>query len=58
MDKSRIAALRVFADLPAAELDELAAAMREVDVDAEPRSSRWTTMEPPSTSSNRERPMS
>jgi CRP-like cAMP-binding protein len=34
MDKSRIAALRVFADLPAAELDELAAAMREVDVDA------------------------
>jgi CRP-like cAMP-binding protein len=34
MDKSRIAALRVFADLPAAELDELAAAMREVDVEA------------------------
>jgi CRP-like cAMP-binding protein len=34
MDKSRIAALRVFADLPAAELDELAATMREVEVQA------------------------
>lgn len=34
MDTSRIAAVPVLADLPAAELDELAAAMGEVEVDA------------------------
>jgi CRP-like cAMP-binding protein len=34
MDTSRIAAFRIFADLPAAELDELSAAMHEVEVDA------------------------
>jgi CRP-like cAMP-binding protein len=34
LETSRIAAFPVFADLPAAELDELAAAMREVEVDA------------------------
>ena len=34
MDSSRIAAFLVFADLPAAELDELAAAMSEVDIEA------------------------
>jgi CRP-like cAMP-binding protein len=34
VDTSRIAALSVFADLPAAELDELAAVMTEVEVDA------------------------
>jgi len=34
VDTSRIAAFLVFADLPAAELDELAAAMREVEVEA------------------------
>jgi CRP-like cAMP-binding protein len=34
MDTSRIAATPVLADLPAAELDELAAAMGEVEVDA------------------------
>ena len=34
VDTSRIAALSVFADLPAAELDELAPAMREVEVEA------------------------
>ena len=34
MDTSRIAAFPVFADLPAAELDELAAAMSEVEVEA------------------------
>jgi CRP-like cAMP-binding protein len=34
MDTSRIAAIRVLADLPAAELDELAAAMREVNIEA------------------------
>ena len=34
MDTSRIAAFLVLADLPAAELDELAAAMSEVEVEA------------------------
>jgi CRP-like cAMP-binding protein len=34
VDTSRIAALRLFADLPAAELDELAGAMSEVEVEA------------------------
>jgi CRP-like cAMP-binding protein len=34
VDSSRIAAFQVFADLPAAELDELAAAMSEVDIEA------------------------
>ena len=34
MDSSRIAAFPDFANLPADELDELAAALREVDVDA------------------------
>ncbi|HEX2426619.1 MAG TPA: cyclic nucleotide-binding domain-containing protein [Gaiellaceae bacterium] len=34
MDTSRIAAFLVLADLPPAELDELAAAMREVEVGA------------------------
>ena len=34
MEPSRIAGFRVFADLPAAELERLAAAMSEVDVDA------------------------
>ena len=33
VDTSRIAAIQVLADLPAAELEELAAAMREVDVE-------------------------
>jgi CRP-like cAMP-binding protein len=33
MDTSRIAAFPVFADLPAAELDELAAAMNEVEIE-------------------------
>ena len=34
MDTSRIAAFPVFADLPAAEVDELAAAMNEVESEA------------------------
>jgi CRP-like cAMP-binding protein len=34
VDTSRISAFPVFADLPAAELDELAAAMGEVDIEA------------------------
>jgi CRP/FNR family transcriptional regulator, cyclic AMP receptor protein len=34
VDTSRIASFPVFADLPEAELDELAAAMSEVEVDA------------------------
>jgi CRP-like cAMP-binding protein len=34
MDASRLAAFPVFADLPAAELDVVAAAVREVDIDA------------------------
>jgi CRP-like cAMP-binding protein len=34
MDASRLAAFPVFADLPTAELDEVAAAVREVKVDA------------------------
>jgi CRP-like cAMP-binding protein len=34
VDTGRIAAFPVFADLPAAELDELAAAMREVEIEA------------------------
>ena len=34
METSRIAALTVFAELPEAELDELAAVMSEVEVDA------------------------
>ena len=34
MDSSRLAAFPLFADLPAAELDEVAATMREVEVDA------------------------
>jgi CRP-like cAMP-binding protein len=34
VDTSRIAAFPVFADLPAAELDELSAVMREVEVEA------------------------
>ena len=34
MDASRLAAFPVFADLPVAELDEVAAAVREVDLDA------------------------
>jgi CRP-like cAMP-binding protein len=34
MDTSRIAAFSVFADLPATELDELAGAMSEVEVEA------------------------
>ena len=34
MDANRIGAFRVFADVPAAELDEVAAVMREVDVEA------------------------
>jgi CRP-like cAMP-binding protein len=35
VDTSRLEAFSVFADLPAAELDEVAAAMREVDVEAD-----------------------
>jgi CRP-like cAMP-binding protein len=35
VDTSRIAAFPVFADLPAAELEEVAAAMREVDIEAD-----------------------
>ena len=34
MDRSRFAAIPILADLPAEELDELAAAMREVNTDA------------------------
>jgi CRP-like cAMP-binding protein len=34
MDTSRIAAFPIFADLPAAELDELAAAMNEAEIEA------------------------
>jgi CRP-like cAMP-binding protein len=34
VDTSRIAAFPIFADLPAAELDELAAAMSESDIEA------------------------
>jgi len=34
VDTSRVAAIPVLADLPAAELDELAAAMREVTIEA------------------------
>jgi CRP-like cAMP-binding protein len=34
MDSSRLAAFPLFADLPAAELDEVAATMSEVEVDA------------------------
>jgi len=34
VDTSRVAAIPVLADLPAAELDELAAAMREVSIEA------------------------
>lgn len=34
METSRISAFPAFADLPAAEVDQLAAAMREVEVDA------------------------
>jgi CRP-like cAMP-binding protein len=34
MDSSRLTAFPLFAELPAAELDEAAAAMREVEVDA------------------------
>jgi CRP-like cAMP-binding protein len=34
VDTSRIAAFPVFADLPAAELDELAAALNEVEIEA------------------------
>ena len=34
VDTSRIAAFQVFSDLPAAELDELASAMREVEIEA------------------------
>ena len=34
MDTSRLTVIPAFADLPAAELDELAAAVREVEVDA------------------------
>jgi CRP-like cAMP-binding protein len=34
VDRSRIAAIPVLADLPAPELDELAAAMREVNIEA------------------------
>jgi CRP-like cAMP-binding protein len=34
MDSSRLAAFPLFAELPAAELDEVAAAMSEVEVDA------------------------
>jgi CRP-like cAMP-binding protein len=34
MEPSRIAGFRVFADLPAAEVEQLAGAMSEVDVDA------------------------
>ena len=34
VDRSRIAALSAFADLPAEELDELAGAMSEIEVDA------------------------
>jgi CRP-like cAMP-binding protein len=34
VDTNRIAAFQAFAELPAAELDELAAAMREVEFDA------------------------
>ena len=37
MDTSRIAAFPVLADLPAAELDELAAALSEVEVEADAR---------------------
>jgi hypothetical protein len=37
VDTSRIAAFSVFADLPTAELDEVAAAMREVDFEANAR---------------------
>jgi CRP-like cAMP-binding protein len=34
MDSSRLAAFPLLADLPAAEIDEVAAAVKEVDVDA------------------------
>ena len=34
METSRLTSIPAFADVPAAELDELAAAMREVEVDA------------------------
>ena len=34
MDAGRLAAFPVFAELPVAELDEVAAAVREVDLDA------------------------
>jgi CRP-like cAMP-binding protein len=34
VDRSRLAAVPVFADLPAAELDELAAAISEVEIEA------------------------
>jgi CRP-like cAMP-binding protein len=34
VDTSRIAAFQVFSDLPTAELDELASAMREVEIEA------------------------
>jgi CRP-like cAMP-binding protein len=34
MDSSRLAAFPLFAELPAAELEEVAAAMREVEIDA------------------------
>jgi hypothetical protein len=37
VDTSRIEAFSVFADLPTAELDEVAAAMREVDFEANAR---------------------
>ena len=42
MDSSRLAAFPLLAELPAAELDEVAAAMREVEVDA---GSRVTTLD-------------
>ena len=42
MDSSRLAAFPLLAELPAAELDEVAAALREVEVDA---GSRVTTLD-------------
>ena len=51
VDTSRIAAFPVFTDLPAAELDVLAAAMSEVEIEASGEVVTLTTTEPPSTSS-------
>jgi hypothetical protein len=59
VDTSRIAAFSVLADLPAAEVDELAAAMREVEVEA---GAKVVTLDDYGTAiyfiEHRERPMS